>query len=65
MLGAIVGPGGTKVAAVSAAGVPVCGSGRPVPVLRLEANPARAGELKSPRDESRNLKDYERMCSID
>ena len=64
MLGPIVGPGGAGVAAVSAAGVPVYGSGRPVPVL-LEANPARVGELKSPRDESRNLKDYERMYSID
>jgi len=52
VLGPIVCPGSAKVAAVSAAGVPVYGSGRPVLVLRLEANPARVGELKSPRDES-------------
>jgi len=39
------------VATVSVAEVPVNSGGRPVPVLRLEVNPGRLGELRLPRDE--------------
>jgi len=42
------------VAAVSAAGVPVNGGRRPVPVPRLEANPRRPGELRL-RDEKSKI----------
>ena len=43
------------MAAISAAGVLVDSGGRPVPVLRLETNPGRLGELRLPRDEKSKI----------